>query len=112
MNTDELLKCVSKYFTLKKCNKGYNAYIGDQIVGFFVILGKDAKSSYDALSLVKVMGNYCVSFRGNYIPLGANDVYTTLWAGLDKEELEQSVKELYTNCLLNRAASSYLRECN
>lgn len=109
MNTDELVKAVGKYFDLKKCNKGYNAYIGDQVVGFFVILGKDAKSSYDALSLVKVMGNYCVSFRSNYIPLGANDVCTTLWAGLDKEELEQSVKELYMNCLLNCRSNSFLR---
>lgn len=109
MNTDELLKCVSKYFTLKKYNRGYNAYIGDQVVGFFVILGKDAKLTNDALSMIRVLGKYCVSFKGNFIPLDNKEKYFTLWSGIDKDELEQSVKNLYMECLLNSSSNSFLR---
>ena len=112
MNTDKLVKCVSKYFTLKAYNKKYNdymAYIGDQVVGFFAILGKDANPTDDALSMIRVLGKYCVSFEGNFIPLDSKDKYVTLWSGLDKDELEQSVKNLYMNCLLNCSSNSFLR---
>ena len=40
MNTDELVKVVGKYFTLKAYNKKYNdymAYIGDQVLGTIAI---------------------------------------------------------------------------
>ena len=109
MNTDELVKVVGKYFILKKCNRGYSAYIGDQVVGFFAILGKDANPTDDALSMIRVLGKYCVSFEGNFIPLDSKDKYVTLWSGLDKDELEQSVKNLYVNCLLNCSSNSFLR---
>lgn len=109
MNTDELLKCVSKYFILKKYNRGYSAYIGDQVVGFFVILGKDVNPTDDAISMIRALGKYCVSFEGNFIPLDAKDKYVTLWSGIDKDELEQSVKNLYMECLLNCSSNSFLR---
>lgn len=95
MNTDELVKAVGKYFTLKAYNKKYNdymAYIGDQVLGTIAIRGNS------------------IYFQSSFIPLDRNSEVVYVCPGVNKKELEQSLKYLYMECLLNCRSNSFLRQ--
>lgn len=95
MNTDELVKVVGKYFTLKAYNKKYNdymAYIGDQVLGTIAIR------------------TYAVYFQSSFIPLDRNSEVAYVCQGANQKELEYSLKKLYMECLLNCRSNSFLRQ--
>lgn len=112
-NRKELLDEISQYFTIKSTDKEkvYNLYIADQLVGNLILVVKGDKINRgDIFEYLAITYGFTAFFEANFNYNGKDHTMYLVSGGED--EPKTKAKQFYDYCLLNRASSSYLRECN
>lgn len=112
-NRKELLDEISQYFTIKSTDKEkvYNLYIADQLVGNLILIVKGEKINHgDIFEYLAINYGFTALFKANFNYNGKDNTMYLVSGGED--EPKKKAKQFYDYCLLNRASSSYLRECN